>query len=335
MKGHLGTMAAVAAAAAALAATGCGSDSGGTAAKAGGSSGSGAKTITVGFDNALAYTNNIAVLVAQQEGFFKRQGLTVKTVAFNGGSDATKALAGGSIQVQAGVGFDAVGAQAKSIDAKVFYGIAQESDFGFLANPATGVTSLKDLAGKKAAISAFGSYTDFLTKKTAVGAGLGEDSIKEVPLGPNPTIIASISKGQTAGTWDPAGLAPLFKGKAKVIARVSDLGIPSQYSSLIATGDYIKNNGDALKRFAAAIKQAIAWHQSHQKEAVALAVKAMKLPAPVASGFYDNAKAVLTPDGAINADGLKAMADAVPALKLGPKAPAVTDIYTNDIAGGT
>lgn len=307
---------------------GCGSSDDGDGSTGQTSSGSEVKDLTVGFDNPLAYTNNIAVLIAQDQGFFKKHGLNVKTVAFNGGSDATKALAGGSIQVQAGVGFDAVGAQANSIDAKVFYGVAQDSDFAFFANPETGVTSFKDLDDKKVAISTFGSYTDFLTKQIAATQDV---SITEVPLGPNPTIIASVVKGDTAGTWDPVAYEGLFKGAAKNIGTVADLGIPSQYSSLLAMNDYIESDADTLRSFGDAIQEAIAWHQSHRDEAIALAVKDMKLPQPVAEASYDVAKPILTPDGEINAAGMEAMAEAVPELKLGPEAPAAQDTYTDAV----
>jgi NitT/TauT family transport system substrate-binding protein len=287
------------------------------------------KSITVGFDNPLAYTNNIAVLIAQKQGFFKDEGITVKTVAFNGGSDATKALVGGSIQVQAGVGFDAIGAQAKSIDAKAFFGVAQDSDFAFFANPDTGATSFKALAGKKVAISTFGSYTDFLTKQIVSTQGLASDAITEVPLGPNPTIVASVAKGETAGTWAPSPYGGLYKGKAQSIGTASELGFPSQYSSLIAMGDYIDSQADTLKRFNDAIQKAIEWHRTHRDQAIALAVAQMKMPQEIAETSYDAAAPILTASGEINQAGMEAMAKAVPELKLGPSAPAVTDTYTD------
>lgn len=312
-----------------FAVAGCGSDDSDN----GSSSDGGVKKVTVGFDNPLGFTNNIGILTAQDQGFFKKHGLQVKTVNFNGGSDATKALAGGSIDVQGGVGFDAVGAQAKSIDAKVFYGVAQDSDFAFFANPDTGVSSFEDLEGKKVAISTFGSYTDFLTKQIVAAKNLPAGSITEVPLGPNPAIIGSVTKGTTSGTWDPSALAGLFKGKAKNIGTVSDLGIPSQYSSLLAMNDYIDKNKETLTAFADAMKEATAWIKAHKAETIALAIKVMKLPKPVATAFYDASEPILTPDGAINVAGLEAMAKAVPSLKLGPSAPPVADTYTDAIVG--
>ncbi len=332
------TAAAIAPVAVMLTLASCGNGSatstaGGSAAT--GSGGNTHATITVGFDNPLAFANNIGVLVASDKGFFQQHGLQVKTIAFNGGSDVTKALIGGSVQVQAGVGFDAVAAQAKSVDAKIFYGVAQQSDFAFFANPTTGVTSLKQLKGKKVAISSFGSYTDFLTKRIAAAQGLPADSVTEVPLGPNPAIVSSVTSGSTVGTWQPAELEALFKGKAHSIGTVANLDIPSQYSSLIASGSYITSHHQALSQFAAAMKQATAWIKTHRTQTIALAVKDMKLPPPIAAASYKADASLLTPDGAVNVAGLKAMAEAVPALTLGPKAPAVSSTYTTSVTGGS
>jgi NitT/TauT family transport system substrate-binding protein len=313
--------------------TACGSSDDGSTSAATGTQGGGGNapaSLKVGFDSPQAYTNNMPVLIAIDQGFFKKRGLDVTTVGFNGGSDAVKALIGGSIDVQAGVGFDVVGAQAKGLKVKGFFGIAQDSDFGFFANPDSGVSSFADLDGKSAAISAFGSYTDYLTKQIAAQNDLSEDAIKEVPLGTTPAIVGAVTSNKVAGTWEPAFLEGLFKGKAQNIGSPKDLGVPSQYSTLLAKEDYLADNGDAIRRFNEAIAEAIEWHATHQKEAIALAVKQLEVPEPVAAAGYDAAKAVYTPSGEMNPAGFESMAQAVPALKLGPKAPATDDLYTTE-----
>ena len=270
------------------------------------------------------------VLIAIDQGFFKKRGLDVSTVGFNGGSDAVKALIGGSIDVQAGVGFDVVGAQAKGLKVKGFFGIAQDSDFAFFANPESGVSTFADLDGKTVAISTFGSYTDYLTKQIAAQNNLSDDAIKEAPLGTTPAIVGAVVSNKVAGTWEPAFLEGLFKGKAKNIGSPKDLGIPSQYSTLLAKDDYLSGHGDVIKRFNDAIAEAIQWHATHEKEAIALAVKQLQVPEPVAAAGYAAAKPIYTPSGEMSAAGFESMAKAVPALKLGPTAPATDGLYTTE-----
>src|ERR1044071_1228637 len=109
------------------------SSAGGSSSSAGSSSsGNGAQTtnITVGFDSPQAYTNNMPVLIAIKNDYFAKHGLNVQTIGFSAGSDAVKALVSNTIQIQAGVGFDVVSAQAKNLPAQAFCGLEQNSEIG-------------------------------------------------------------------------------------------------------------------------------------------------------------------------------------------------------------
>jgi NitT/TauT family transport system substrate-binding protein len=315
----------------ALLMAGCGDDSGGDSG-ADGPSGSGASSgteeLTVGFVSAANYTGNMPVLIGIEQGIFEKQGLKVETVEFNGGSDAVKALVGGSVDVVDGTGFDVVGAQAKGLDVKAFYAITQESDFALFANKKLGVRSFADLEGESVAISAFGSYTDFLTRQTVAAADLPADSITPVPRGTTAGIVGAVTRGAVAGAWGPAAWEGLFEGKANVVGPATDLGIPSQYSTLMARGDFLESNAQALRKLTSGVAEAIRWHQANRDEAIALAMKRMSFPEPVAAQSYDLAEPIYTPEGDIDVAGLEAMAAAVPELELGPSAPSVDEMHT-------
>jgi NitT/TauT family transport system substrate-binding protein len=289
-----------------------------------------AVNLKVGFDNALAYTNNMPVLIAEQEGFFKKQHITVTNVDFSGGSDTTRALVAGSIDVQAGVGFDAVAGNANNLNVKIFYSIAQKTDFALYGSTAAGVAKPSDFKGKSLAVSSFGSWSDFLARSTPKAAGLSADDIKVEAIGTNAALFGAIQTGATGGTWNPASLASVIKGST-IIGTTTSLKIPTQYSSLIATGDWLQKNPAVAKRFSTAISKAIAWHQdsANKAAAVAIAVKTMKLPQAAAEAGYEGASKIFTDDGKVSVPGLKAMAAAVPTLKLGPSAPDTNDMYTN------
>jgi NitT/TauT family transport system substrate-binding protein len=303
---------------------------GGVAGAAGSSSASpkSGGTITVGFDSPQAYTNDMPVLIAIAEGYFKKEGLNVKTVGFTAGSDAAKALISNSIQVQDGVGFDVVSADAAGATAQAFYGIAQRSDFALFVSKKSGVTSFSGLSGKSVAISGFGSYTDYLSKEVAAKEHLG--SFNEAALHQTPAIVSSVLNGSVTSAWEPLELTPLFKGEVNVLP-VSQLGLASQYSTLIANKSYISSHTAQLKKFAAAISQAIAWHQSHKSAAIALAVQKLGVPLPAAEQGYAAAKGVYVRGGAISRPGMDAMATAVPALKLGTKAPSLSQLISTAI----
>jgi NitT/TauT family transport system substrate-binding protein len=287
----------------------------------------------VGFDNPLAYTNNMAVLIAIDQGFFTKRGLTVKTVGFSGGSTATRALVAGSADIQAGVGFDAVQAAASNLGVKIFYTVARDSDFALYGSKAAGVSTPAQLKGKSIAVSAFGSYSDFLARSTAKAAGLPPTSIKRVALGTNAALFGGLARGSVAATWNPSGLAGVIKGTS-IIGTTKSLNIPTQYSSLLAKTSWLSSHASVAKRFTAAIADAITWHRAHKQEAIALAVKDLKIPQPVAAASYAAADPIFTSDGKVSEAGLQSMADAVPELGIAKSAPKVTDMYVTTYTGG-
>jgi len=295
------------------AATGCSSGS-----SSGGSGGGGEESITVGFDSPTAYTNAMPIWLAINQGYFANHGLKVNTVGFSAGSDAAKGLISNSIQVQAGVGFDVVASQAAGQQAQGFFGLAQQTDFGLFVPNDSPIKSFSDLEGKSVAISAFGSYTDYLSKAVAQKEGL--KNFKELPLHQTPAIVSAVLNGSADSAWEPMQLAPLFQGKARALD-VSTLGLPSQYSTLTATQSYLESHAAAIKGFVAAIKEAIAYHQSHRTESIALAVEKLGIPQASAEQGYDGASKIYTLDGKISTAGMEAMAAAVPSLGFGSKVP--------------
>ena len=320
-------------------AAGCGSGSGsgsGTAAKSAAPGSGSAKTtsVTVGFDNPLAYTNNMAVLIAVDQGFFKKRGIDVKTIGFSGGSTASRAVVAGSADIQAGVGFDEVGATAKNLGLQIFYTIARESDFALYASTAAGVKSPADFAGKSLGISAFGSYSDYLARSTGPALGMPSDSIKRVALGTNTALFGALERGTTGGTWNPAGLAGVIKGTT-IVGTTKSLKIPTQYSSLIAKTSWLSSHADLAKNFTAAIAEAITWHNANKTAAIALAEKDLKLPPATAQASYTAAQQIFTTDGKVSTEGLQAMATAVPALGLGTAAPSVAKMSTDAYLPGS
>lgn len=291
--------------------------------------------LTVGFDNPLAYTNNMPVLIAIDQGFFEEEQLTVTTVGFSGGTDATRALVSGAINLQAGVGFDSVAANANDLDVKIVYTLAQDTDFALYGSTAAGVSAASDLEGSSLGISAFGSFSDYLARSTAPALGLDTDSIEITALGTNPALFAAIDGGAVGGTWNPASLASVIAGST-ILEGTTSLGIPTQYSSIIAASDWLADNGDVVRRFNAAIAKAVAWHQdpANEEAAIEIAVTVMELPEGAAAAGYEGASAIYTDDGMPSVDGLEAMAEAVPDLGLGDNIPEVEALYTNDYLPG-
>ena len=120
-------------------------------------------TIAVGGSACLCY---LPTVLAQQLGEYEKAGLAVELVDLKGGSDALKAVIGGSADVVSGYFDHCVNLAAKKQELQSFVVYDRYPGLVLVVSPKhTGeIKSIKDLAGKKVGVSAPGSSTDFFLK---------------------------------------------------------------------------------------------------------------------------------------------------------------------------
>ena len=105
-------------------------------------------TIAVGGGACLCY---LPTVLARQLGEFDRAGLAVELVDLKGGSDALKAVLGGSADVVSGYFDHCVNLAAKKQELRAFVVYDRYPGLVLVVSPSHGneITSIKDLAGKK------------------------------------------------------------------------------------------------------------------------------------------------------------------------------------------
>src|ERR1700754_4509958 len=120
-------------------------------------------TIAVGGGGCLCY---LPTVLAKQLGEFDKAGLAVELVDLKGGSDALKAVLGGSADVVSGYFDHCVNLAAKKQELKSFVVYDRYPGLVLVVSPShtKEISSVKDLAGKKVGVSAPGSSTDFFLK---------------------------------------------------------------------------------------------------------------------------------------------------------------------------
>src|SRR6201998_766685 len=120
-------------------------------------------TIAVGGGACLCY---LPTVLAKQLGEFERAGLSVDLVDLKGGSDALKAVLGGSADVVSGYFDHCVNLAAKKQEMVSFVIYDRYPGLVLVVSPShtAEIKSVKDLAGKKVGVSAPGSSTDFFLK---------------------------------------------------------------------------------------------------------------------------------------------------------------------------
>jgi NitT/TauT family transport system substrate-binding protein len=218
-------------------------------------------TITV----SIMKTTDLAPLhLAMQEGYFKDEGLTIKTVDAKSGGESTQKLVAGEVNIAYASYTPFFIAQSKDA-AKNLGGIklvADASSAGpgscvVVALPTSPVKSVQDLAGKRVAVTATGTISDLLVNSTLKTNGVDYQSIQWVPT-PFPATAQALKAGtvDAAFATEPfitdternAGAVPVFDTATGPTENMPTAGWAS-------TGNFTKENPKTIAAFQRAMQR--------------------------------------------------------------------------------
>ena len=194
--------------------------------------------------------------IALEKGYFKDLGLDVQMQPLQGGSDAVIQLSSGSFDVAAGgagVGFwNAVDRGVKFVVVAPLHTETSHQATPMVTSKANfdngKITKVADLKGKKVAVNAKGSATDYWLDSALKTGGL---SIKDIDY--QVVAFADVSAALTNGAIDAAMLGEPLVTQAEdkgLIVRIADNFIPNfQVTSVYYNQDFVKNHPDAAKNF--------------------------------------------------------------------------------------
>ncbi|MEA2837593.1 MAG: sulfonate transport system substrate-binding protein [Bradyrhizobium sp.] len=215
-------------------------------------------TIAVGGGACLCY---LPTVLAKQLGEYDKAGLVVELVDLKGGSDALKAVLGGSADVVSGYFDHCVNLAAKKQELQSFVVYDRYPGFVLVVSPKHNaeIKSVKDLAGKKVGVSAPGSSTDFFLKYLLKKNGVDATNVAVIGVGLGATAVAAMEQGQidAAIMLDPA--VTVLQGSHADLQILSDTRTQKDNQAVFG-GDY---PGGALYT-------TTAWIASHEKETQAL-----------------------------------------------------------------
>src|SRR4030088_1454228 len=153
-------------------------------------------TIAVGGGACLCY---LPTVLAKQLGEYDKAGLAVELVDLKGGSDALKAVLGGSADVVSGYFDHCVNLAAKKQELVSFVVYDRYPGLVLVVSPShtAEIKSIKDLAGKKVGVSAPGSSTDFFLKYLLKKNGIDPTGTSVIGVGLGATAVAAMEQGQS------------------------------------------------------------------------------------------------------------------------------------------
>ncbi|WP_050628447.1 ABC transporter substrate-binding protein [Bradyrhizobium viridifuturi] len=234
-------------------------------------------TIAVGGGACLCY---LPTVLAKQLGEYDKAGLAVELVDLKGGSDALKAVLGGSADVVSGYFDHCVNLAAKKQELQAFVVYDRYPGLVLVVSPKhTGeINSIKDLAGKKVGVSAPGSSTDFFLKYLLKKNGLDPAGTAVIGVGLGATAVAAMEQGQidAAVMLDPS--VTVLQGSYKDLKILSDtrtqhdtlavFGGEYPGGALYSTTAWVNGHEKEVQALTNAIMATLAWIHSHSAEEV-------------------------------------------------------------------
>jgi NitT/TauT family transport system substrate-binding protein len=218
--------------------------------------------------------------LADQLGYFRDEGITVEIDDLKGGSDALKALLGGSVDMVTGFYEHTIRTQTQGKFIEMFTTFDLYPGLVLMVGKQhqDQVKSIKDLAGHPVGVTSPGSSTDEMVKYLLKKNNMAADAVPVVAIGSGSTAIAAISSGQVwAGvTVEPTASQLQKDGNAKPLydTRTQQgtrqvFGGTWPAGGFYTTTDFVKQNPRTVQAMARAAVKTLKYIKSHPAAEIA------------------------------------------------------------------
>jgi NitT/TauT family transport system substrate-binding protein len=248
------------------------------AGRSGGAPGENEKVIlAVGGKTAVVY---LPLTIAEQQGFFKAEGIDVEIQDLQGGAKALQALVGGSADVVIGYYDHTIQMQAKNKDIKAIALLGRYPGLvlGVRSDLAASVTNVAGLKGMKIGVTAPGSSTQFMVDYLLSKNGLRPSDVSIVGIGAASTAVAAIEQRQVDALVNMDPMITVLESRGLVSLLVdtrTERGTNEVYggeypgASLYTTQDFIERHPATAQRLVTAIIKALRWIHGRTPEQIA------------------------------------------------------------------
>ena len=220
--------------------------------------------------------NNYVLEMGKRQGIFRKHGIDVEVVYVNSGSLLSQGLIAGTFDLSFSQGSEAMVAKLRGADVRIAGVIANRFNHVYLAAPS--ITSIKQLKGKKVAVSRFGSGSHFQTNLVLSAGGLDpEKDVTVLQIGNSGARITAILSGVVDGTIMAADFVPRAKREGfNVLTDLADTKIEYPFLSLNFTGVYLDRNQKLVKALIKSMSDSIRALQSDSTAAKAVIRSALR-----------------------------------------------------------
>ena len=214
-----------------------------------------------------------ALLVARDQGLFRKNDLDAHPIFVRSGAVALSALSSGDAQFYFGSANGSVlGAMAGGLDAVFVAGLANKLNGTFVVAPA--IQSPADLKNKNIGIHSVGGGVWMITLLALDHWGLDvkRDGINLRIVGDESVMAQSLVTGVVDGTYAGYTYAAMLKRQGfRVLADLLQLGVPFQSTGILARRSFINSSPATVEKVVRSMVEAIAFLQKPANKASVVA----------------------------------------------------------------
>lgn len=271
-------------------------------------------TVVAGGKAGMAH---LPLLIADQLGYFRSEGLTVEIADAPTHRKALETYLEGGADVCAGL-FEhtlLLQARAQAQQAFVLQARAPQLAFGISSRTVPNYRSLSELAGKRIGLAESGSTAGLLARLVLQRAGLKPDDVVLMELSPG-AAVGALRSGQVDALAQPEPVMSVLEQRAEVriVADTRTLkgtaevfGGPMPSTCLHASADFVQRHPGTCQALAHGIVHALKWLQTAGPGDILKAVPEGFLAGDraVYLAAFNKVRETLSPDGLMSAEAAR------------------------------
>ena len=237
----------------------------------------GAQTLEkIRFGNSGTGINVYLLDLGRRTAQFRKHGIDLEPIYVSSGSLLNQALLAGSFDMIMSQGSEAMLAKLRGADIRINAVVANRFNHVFLAAPS--ITAVKQLKGKKVAVSRFGSGSHFQTNLVLKEGGLDpEKDVTVLQIGNSGARMAAILSGVVDGTIMAGDFIPKARKEGfNILTDLADTKIEYPFLSVHMLGSYTDRNLRIVKAVIRGLSDSIRAPQSDPQNAKAAIRSALR-----------------------------------------------------------
>ncbi|MCK1641564.1 ABC transporter substrate-binding protein [Bradyrhizobium sp. 157] len=256
-----------------------------------------ADTVRIGLPTKTYWPTTIAETAVRQK-LFEKEGITAELTIYRGGAETFEAMAAGAADVILDATSLVSAGRKKGVNSKVLANAAMGYYGWQLMTLSKSTLGVKDLNGKKVAITSAGSGSDLLALWTQQDKKI---EFTRVPVGGGglvPNLLAG--NVDAAVVYSPLSFQISKSGEARTILDFSKEVPPNLAAGWIALDKYVQEKPQLVQKTLNALYGALMYMRANKDASVKLVTELYEIPAEIAALEYENTIMKLETDGSMD-----------------------------------